>query len=260
MILAGILLIRLGILASDEAPAVDIPDPTLAHAIRLALKKPVGEITLPEMESLEILDASRKAVGRSENWPAITNLTGLQAAKNLRTLDLTGDIVWGTGKIVYPYDGPTTPSDPHPQVLAASDLSPLAGLTKLESLNLSLNYLTKVTLPSNLPGLRWLNLEGNLITNLAIPASIDLGQLDILDFPRNKIDVLGFWISQLTVSAERSSLAFRGAPGKRVHVQRSTDLRDWETLDTMLINLDGNSGYSATRNGPREFFRIIAAE
>jgi len=262
-ILAGIFSACAAVLASDETPIVNIPDPTLAHAIRLALKKPVGEITLAEMESLEILDGSRLTLGRSEIWPAITNLTGLEAAKNLRSLDLMGGIVWGTGKIVYPYDDPTTPTpppDPDPGLLATSDFSPLDGLTKLEDLNLSRNYLTSVTLPSNLPGLRWLNLMGNSLTNLAIPASIDLGQLEIVGFPKDKIDVLGFWISQFTVSADRSSISFRGVPGSRVQVQRTTDFRNWQTLETALINQYGNSTYSVTRNGPREFFRVIAAE
>ena len=99
--------------ASDEAPTVDIPDPTLAHVIRLALNKPVGAITVADMEHLEAIESDRYAIGRSETWPSITNLAGLQAAKNLRTLTLRGGPVWGSCKCVYA-GGPITPTTPIP--------------------------------------------------------------------------------------------------------------------------------------------------
>ena len=45
------------------AQVVDIPDPGLQAAIRVALNKPAGDITVADMESLMELDASRRTRG-----------------------------------------------------------------------------------------------------------------------------------------------------------------------------------------------------
>ena len=146
-------------------------------------------------------------------------------------------------------------------MLATSDLSPLDGLVKLESLDFRINGLTSVTLPPNLPGLRSLSLDFEYyLTNLVIPAPINLGQLDIGGFPREQVVVVGFWISPPTLSPQHATIAFRGAPGRRVHIQRSTDFRHWETLETVFLNEEGNFSYSAVRNADSEFYRITSAQ
>src|SRR5262249_53272663 len=89
--------------SDDPSQPVNIPDPNLETAIRVALNKPSGQITDADMLTLTTLDAS----GRG-----ITNLSGLEAAENLQTLNLSANF-------------------------QISDISPLAGLTKLQNLDLS---------------------------------------------------------------------------------------------------------------------------
>jgi len=72
-----------------NAQGVEIPDPALHAVIRQALEKPLGEITIADMESLTELRADMASRG---GWPApmIRSLEGLQAARNLTSLDLSG--------------------------------------------------------------------------------------------------------------------------------------------------------------------------
>ena len=99
-------------------------------------------------------------------------------------------------------------------MLATSDLSPLDGLVKLESLDFRINGLTSVTLPPNLPGLRSLSLDFEYyLTNLVIPAPINLGQLDIGGFPREQVVVVGFWISPPDLVASARNYCVSGRSG-----------------------------------------------
>ena len=90
---------------------VNIPDPNLRNAIEKALSKARGAaITVAEMEALTALNATHKN---------ITNLTGLEAATNLRELDLRDNSI--------------------------SDLSPLAGLPQLTYLNFEDNAISDLS-------------------------------------------------------------------------------------------------------------------
>ena len=95
-----------------SAQTVEIPDPGLQAAIREALNKPAGEITVADMESLTELDASIFAPGRSYAL-LIHSLEGLEAARNLTTLQLNGSQVF-----LFPS-------------IAVEDFSPLKDLTSL---------------------------------------------------------------------------------------------------------------------------------
>jgi Leucine-rich repeat (LRR) protein len=134
---------------SASAQVVDIPDPELQKAIRVALDTPTGDITVEDMESLTELDASRGTRGFSA--PMIQSLEGLQEAKNLRVLDLSGYS-----------DGPglwiSINCDIH-------DSTALVGLTELAVLRLRMNDLTTVLLPQDLSGLKELDLRYNQLTN-----------------------------------------------------------------------------------------------
>jgi Leucine-rich repeat (LRR) protein len=102
------------------------------------------------MESLTELDASYSQRGRA---PApIESLAGLQTAKNIVELKLSGKS-WDSS---YPN-------------LSTSDLSPLAGLSQLRSLDLGNNNLTSVTLPDGLTSLQDLGLGPNPLTSLILP-------------------------------------------------------------------------------------------
>ena len=74
------------------AQEVSIPDPGLNAAVREALQKPTGPLTTQDLLSLTTLDAHSRNV---------TNLTGLEAARNLATLDLRGNQI--TNVVLLPH-------------------------------------------------------------------------------------------------------------------------------------------------------------
>ena len=131
------------------AQEVSIPDPGLNAAIRVALQKPTGPLTQPDMLQLTFLNAQ----GRN-----ISNLVGLETARNLNTLLLFNNHL--------------------------SDFS-LPTLTNLVSLNLSGNLLTNVSLPGGMTKLFSLLIEGNPLTQITLPA--DLLQLEELVLNGNQL-------------------------------------------------------------------------
>ena len=121
------------------SPAVNIPDPNLRAAIESHLGKATGaSITVADMETLTSL------IARNAN---ISNLTGLEHATNLGSLDLG----WGSG---------TGNSN------RVSNLSPLAELTNLRDLNLAANSLSNLSPLAGLTNLTRLVLDNNSISNL----------------------------------------------------------------------------------------------
>ncbi|MCW3491313.1 S8 family serine peptidase [Dethiobacter alkaliphilus] len=92
-------------LALPEIPA-EIPDNDLQQAIREALEKPTGNITITDMEQLTTLNAP---------GANITDLTGLEQAPNLTTLNLSGNNI--------------------------SSITSLLSLNNLQSLDITLNKL-----------------------------------------------------------------------------------------------------------------------
>jgi internalin A len=143
---------------------VAIPDPELQLAIREALGKPSGDITVEDMERLIQLDASYHA--RAGRTP-ILSLQGLEAAKNLTFLDLAGRFQ------------PLSPA------IVLTDFTPLAGLSSLTTLNLRNNQLTTLTLPAGLSSLTYLYLSSNQLRSLALPAS--LSSLSTLELTGNQL-------------------------------------------------------------------------
>ena len=61
-----------------------IPDAGLNAAIRAALAKPIGPLTVQDLLSLTNLDAGNRS---------ISNLTGLEFAANLLSLNLRGNLL-----------------------------------------------------------------------------------------------------------------------------------------------------------------------
>src|SRR5262245_35103970 len=97
------------------AQNIEIPDPGLRAAIRATLNKSSGNITIQDMEGLTSLDASRGRRGASA--PVIHSLEGLQAAKNLTVLNLSGGNLFPGCAIN----------------LGTDDLGPLQGLSSLHA-------------------------------------------------------------------------------------------------------------------------------
>jgi internalin A len=116
------------------AQVVNIPDPGLKAAVRQALGKPAGDLTVADMEHLQQLLAQSRLIRSAE---------GLEAARNLAYLDLS-----------YNY---------------LTDLTLSAELSKLTTLSVWGNQLTNLTLPVGLSNLTVLTLGDNRLTALSLP-------------------------------------------------------------------------------------------
>lgn len=180
---------------SLSSQTVEIPDACLEMAIRHNLKKPVGEITVADMESLTELDASL-LVGRQLETPRIRSLEGIESAVNLTLLDLSG----------------LPPFLEERAYIDVVDFSSLANLSKLRTLDLGSNYLqvdftvptglislttltlsqnrlTGLTLPNDMTSVVELNLQGNDLSTLLIPA--EYSELERLFLSGNRFSYLG---------------------------------------------------------------------
>ena len=124
---------------AEAAVAVDIPDPNLRAAIETALSKaesdPITRLEIGTMTHFEARDAN------------ISDLTGLEHATNLQSLEL------GYGKV-----GNSN---------AVKDLSPLADLTQLTSLDLAGNSISDISAVTGLTNLTWLHFWGNSISDIS---------------------------------------------------------------------------------------------
>ena len=152
---------------SDVADGVHIPDPNLRAAIETALSKASGTtITAADMATLTELTA------RNAN---ISDLTGLEAATNLRELYLADEYVeaesrWINSNSVSdlsPLSGLTNLTTLHLQRNVISDISPLARVTNLTELSLGSNAITAISALSGLTKLRFLYLQDNTISDLS---------------------------------------------------------------------------------------------
>jgi Leucine-rich repeat (LRR) protein len=195
---------------------LDIPDPELRYAIVLALGRDlIHQITTGDMASLQELTAPLK------HSVQIHTLQGLDLATNLTSLTLAGWVFYGG------YQGS---SIPYP-TLILHDFSPLAALTKLQTLDLSFNPLSSLTVPASLTNLQTLKLIGDYLTNLtvssaaALPNLRDLELGNYTELGNNRLTDLSF---------------LRSFPGLRSLVLNNNSLSSSllpETL-TELIGLD----------------------
>ncbi len=150
------------LLAVLTAVTVDIPDPNLRAAVEPALRvSPGTPIVSSEMETLTRLDAGNAN---------ISDLTGLEHATNLTELSLGDKYVEGQG---------------HINSNSIKDLSPLAELSNLTSLNLSQNNISDLSPLAELANLTWLDVGGNNLSNISPVA--ELINLTALRLWRNNI-------------------------------------------------------------------------
>ena len=140
---------------SVSAQTVEIPDPGLQQAIRIALDKPEGDITVEDIESLTVLDASRGT--RSSDAPLIHNLSGIEAAVNITRLNLKG----------LPF--------PPLKNIGKVDFSCLQSLKPLTTLVLVNNQLTSLTVPAgfDLTNLHLIGFDKSIVT-FYIPLTVKL--------------------------------------------------------------------------------------
>jgi internalin A len=148
-----------------------IPDPVLNGALRKALGKATGDITVQDMEGLSELDAS--VWGRGGGGP-IRSLKGLEPAKNLTSLNLAG-LCFGCIPAI-----------------ELTDFAPLAGLTNLTTLDLGQNQLTDYSFLSGLTSLTSLYLDQNYLSNFSFLSG--LTNLTTLDLSYNRLTDFSFLI------------------------------------------------------------------
>ncbi len=152
----------------------------LEQAIRDALGKPSGEITVADMESLTSLDASNNR---------IADLTDLMAAVNLVSLDLNDNQISDLSALSgltslqslfldnnqisdISLSGLTSLTNLYLRNNQISDISALSGLTSLKNLWLSDNQISNLSPLSGLTQLSQLWLENNLITDIGALAGL----------------------------------------------------------------------------------------
>ena len=166
------------------AQTVDIPDPNLRAAIGRSLGKASADvITAADMATLIDFDAPNTN---------ITDLTGLEHATNLRSLDLGAEFVQVLGVVnsnsisdLSPLGGLNKLTWLALENNSISDLSPLGGLTNLARLYLSENSISDLSPLGGLTNLTWLDLRGNAITDISPLAG--LYQLTTLWLQSNSI-------------------------------------------------------------------------
>src|SRR5581483_6662925 len=158
------------------ATNVSVPDPQLAGVLTTVLQAPGTNLTLYEMRTLQNLTA----VGQG-----ITNITGLQTAINLLSLDLStnaitdasliggltnlqsllldnnpiGTISWASSlKNVTIFSVPRT---------GIQDISPIASRTNMYALDLSGNLITNLNLLTNFSNVQFLTLNAAGLRSLS---------------------------------------------------------------------------------------------
>lgn len=152
-------LLALTCLVTSAPAQVVIPDPGLDAAVRQALQKPTGPLSSQDLLSLTNLDASQRN---------ITNLAGLEAARNLTTLSLQ------TNSLTLL----SVPSELTNLVTIDLSFNPLTncvfpnGLKHLNRILIQSSQLTNLTLPTNLTVLTELNLQGNQFTSFNLPSNL----------------------------------------------------------------------------------------
>ena len=168
--------------ATAEA-AVAIPDPNLRAAVLTVLNKPKNDLITPS----ELATLTRLA----ERNANISNLTGLESATNLTTLDLDENNITDISPVV----GLTNLTWLLLGGNNISDISVLAGLTNLTGLSLYNNNISDISAVTELSNLRNLWLAGNNISDLSpLVANTGLGSGDTVDVRGNPFSYASIYL------------------------------------------------------------------
>jgi len=150
----------------SPSDVVVFDDPTLESLVRTAIGKPEGDVTLADAQTVTELEFSQMGVDKDQ--PYIHSLSALQYFTNLTYL--------GLGYAVQNADDPTAPVD----------ISPLAGLTNLTSLQMGGVVISDLSAVSNMQNLISLTVfNGEQPLDLAPLAN--LANLQALTLRNNKI-------------------------------------------------------------------------
>ncbi len=185
------------------AQEVSIPDPALNTVIRETLPKPTGPLLQSDLLALTNLTA----ISRN-----ITNLQGLEAARNLNTLVLDDNHITDrffpdvltnltslsvldlSENLITNLTLPGTLTNLTSLRVDKDQLAqvtfPAAGLTRLTNLSMGFNRLTSLVLPADMTNLSLLSVFQNLLTNVTLPPR--LANLMFVNFDGNHLARLSF--------------------------------------------------------------------
>jgi formylglycine-generating enzyme required for sulfatase activity len=206
---------------------VSIPDPGLNAAVREALQKPVGPLTQSDLLSLDVLNACCRE---------IKSLQGLEAAHNLRILDLHSNSLTNA----------TVP-----------------GLTHLVQIDVRDNQITSLTLPPDVTQLVTLGLEGNPLATFVLSEPLAaLGLSGVVATLQNQ--GIAVFTYPLAVNLVRP-LALLGAfqfeitaPPGNYSVLASTNLTAWNEVGVATNRVGSVNFLDGTANlAPRKFYRAL---
>ena len=170
------------LLPSDKV--VPIPDANLAAAVRQTLRLSSSQTTTTHsMLNLWALDAPNSG---------ITDLTGLEHARNLRSLNLGDEYIENKGYVnnntvsdLSALSGLTSLTWLELANNRISDISPIAEMTYLFFLSLSGNSISNVSPLAGMTHLAWLQLDSNRISDISPLAGMT--QLESLSLSGNSI-------------------------------------------------------------------------
>ncbi len=190
----------------DDDGALSIPDANLRMALAHALgKEPTQSITAEDLAGLAQLDWSSEARGSFQH--EIADLTGLEFAVGLRSLDLTNNNLGDLSPLAHlpaltwlDLDANFSVTDVGPLAVLEKlrflrvrqadvvDISALAGLVDLRALSLGSNEISDISALAGLVDLRTLELANNEISDIS--ALRELVQLRVLDLNDNPVSDL----------------------------------------------------------------------
>ena len=140
---------------TTSAQTVNIPDTNLRAAIAETLgKAPNARITTDEIQRLTRLDANNRE---------ISDLTGLEHAKNLERIELNNNLISDISQLAGLMKLRVIEVGDN----AISDISPLKGLANLDGLHIPHNLISDLSPLKDSINLRWTNLGHNAISDLS---------------------------------------------------------------------------------------------
>lgn len=165
---------------TNDFEAVEFDDKKVEKMVRNALNKPTGPVRVKELESITELtndgvSGSIKTLSDLERMPALVSLdingekemlsiSHLSGHSQLKSLVLTGC------------------------ALTSDDLNSIAGLSSLETLDLSNNNITSVTVLSNLTSLKHVVLAKNNIADISQLTSGEF--IEVIDASENRLTAI----------------------------------------------------------------------
>ena len=205
----GLIVFRQSIDWVEPTPPEDgivIEDEGLKRGLLEALGKKLTEfVTEEDLLGLKELDLSRAR--RGTGAPVIEDLSLLEKAINLESLNLSGGGSFGFGNAIPSFD--------------TGDLKFLSFMKQLKHLQLQGNRLSELELPEGMSNLVELNVSDNLLTELELPSG--LTHLKDFQLSRNQIKQLSFPedMSALEILwAESNKIQLLHFPETQIHLKR----------------------------------------